>query len=108
MASYVVVNTTTGHAVIWGRSEILGSRKEAIECAQEINQEKKTNVYEPMLEMEWYRVYMPSTHQFILDSEKRRAEEKVQRQLARAAKKAAEEKKLAAAKAYWANDRNFA
>jgi len=107
MASYVVVDTETGNAVVWGATEILSSRRDAVECAQQINEEEKTSIYKPMLEMEWYRIYQPKTYYFILLDEKRRAAEKAQRQAARAAKKAEEERKLAAAKAWWADDRNF-
>ena len=106
--AYVVVDTVDGRATVWGATEIIRSRKEASALADQLNKEENTNVYKAMQEMEWYRVYQPDTYQFVIDNEKRIAEEKAQRQAARAAKKVAEEKKLAAAKAYWADDRNFA
>ena len=105
--AYVVVDTVTGNATVWGTTEIIRSRKEANALADQINNEENTNVYAAMQEMEWYRIYQPENYQFVIASEKRIAEEKAQRLVARAAKKTAEEKKMAAAKSYWADDRNF-
>lgn len=104
---YVVVDSE-GNAIVWGRSEILRSRKEANECADQANSEEGSKVYRVMEEMDWYRVYHSATYLWIVKSREKAAVAKVQRQIERAAKKEAEAKKLAAAKAYWADDRNFA
>lgn len=103
---YVVVDNE-GNAIVWGRNEVLRSRKEANDCAAQANSEEGSKVYSVMEEMEWYRVYHFATYNMIVEHDAKKVADKAQRKLDRAAKKVAEAKKLAASKAYWADDRNF-
>ena len=108
MANYVVVDTQAGKYVTFYPIGEVMDKGRAIENAAYLNKEENTNIYKIMPEMEYYRVYDLKTYNWIIAFQKQQEQEKAQRKLDRAAKKVAEEKKLAAAKAYWADDRNFA
>lgn len=107
MANYVVVNTEIGKYVTFYPIGEVMDKGRAVENAAMLNSDENSNIYKIMPEMEYYRTYDRKTYDWIIAFNEQQAQEKAQRKIARAAKKAAEEKKLAAAKAYWADDRNF-
>lgn len=104
MARYVVVNTKRGKYVTFYPVGEVMTKGDAVEQAAHLNEKEETTTFKVMPEMEYYRTYEPDTLQMI----ERYEAKKAQRKLDREAKKAAEAKKLAVAKAWWADDRNFA
>jgi hypothetical protein len=108
MASYVIVNTKIGKWLTfypWGE---VTTKSEAMRIAKDFNEDEKVSYYKAMPEMEYYRTYEPEMYAFVIACEKKEAAAKAKRKRDREAKKALEEQKLAAAKAWWADDRNFA